>query len=146
MGFVNQLIEDGIKDSSSASFFISLSVIFCGCIFNWFILSPLKEPFLRYDIKFSPLIFIFISIFLIYLWRFNNFLFKGTFSFLLLNFSYYIWFLVPNSSQIMIQFPLSLRKKSLIIDQGWLEILGPRGIYIKKYKYFKYYVYIIYYK
>lgn len=128
-GFTRQLVEDGIKDSSIAGVFISLRVIFCGCILNWFILSPLKDPFLVFDIKISPLIFIFSSIILICLWGCSNFLFKKGLFFLLLNFSYYIWFLVPGSSQIIIKLPLILSKKSLIIDQGWLEVLGPRGVY-----------------
>lgn len=33
-GFTRQLVEDGIKDSSIAGVFISLRVIFCGCILN----------------------------------------------------------------------------------------------------------------
>lgn len=66
-GFVRQLVEDGVKDSSLAGVLISLSVVFCGCILNWFILRPLKDPFLRFDIKLSPLVFIFLSIILIYL-------------------------------------------------------------------------------
>lgn len=130
-GFVRQLVEDGVKDSSFAGVLISLSVVFCGCILNWFILRPLKDPFLRFDIKLSPLFFIFFSIILIYLWSCSNFLFKGGLFFLLLNFSYYIWFLVPNSRQIIMKLPLILSKKSLMVDQGWLEVLGPSGIYRK---------------
>jgi len=64
-GFMLQLVEDRIKDVSFCGFIMCIRVIISGCVLNWLILSPLKDPFLSFDIKLTPLFLIFSCIFII---------------------------------------------------------------------------------
>jgi len=66
-GFVLQIVEGNKKDVSLCRIFITVGVISGGCLLNWLILIPLKDPFLTYDIKFCPLFFIFLSVVFIFI-------------------------------------------------------------------------------
>merc|ERR1719210_1839820 len=66
-GFVLQIVEGNKKDVSLCRIFITIGVISGGCLLNWLILIPLKDPFLTYEIKFCPLFFIFLSVVFIFI-------------------------------------------------------------------------------
>lgn len=49
-----------------------------------------------------------------------------------------MWFIVPLSTQVYIKYPITLGVYSLILmDQGWLEILGPQGVFSSLFSAFK---------
>lgn len=109
---------------------LSLGAITRGAILNWFIFQPLIHPTLFFYIKQLPLILTLAGIVLaLYFFRPSNSpalsITLPTFYFITVS----IWFITPLSTQPIIK-PIFTSGKLIlnIIDQGWLEILGPSGI------------------
>jgi len=130
ISFNIQYVEDNTLDNTIPILFLRLGAIFGGCLINWFFLRPVVEPTLRYFIKLLAFIVTILGGFIIYFTIFFNF------SLSLNNKinhdrSAYIWFIVPISTQIILDFPYKLSKYNLfMLDQGWIEIFGAQGIFL----------------
>lgn len=135
-----QYVDDSTIDNTSPIVMLSLGAIFGGALINWVLLAPIMEPVLSYSIKMLAFVVtIFGGAFVCTLVRL-----KGSLALnikLAHNRRAYMWFITPISSQIIMQLPFFLGRSNLkIIDQGWIEVTGGRGVFcvvsriLKKYQ------------
>nr|YP_009871078.1 NADH dehydrogenase subunit 5 [Phascolosoma similis]QKS32590.1 NADH dehydrogenase subunit 5 [Phascolosoma similis] len=110
---------------------LTLFAVTSGALFNW-ILMPMPSPVsIPGHIKLIPL---FVTLWGAYLtWMFNTFLIisKNTLlqTPLIINWLSSMWFFTPLSTQPPTFFFLqSVKKFTMSMDQGWLELLGPQGL------------------
>ena len=98
-----------------------------GCIFNWLLIFPIEEQFIDLKLKLFTLCIINIRLlFIYYNLNLNIYIFIYNY---LLRFNSNIWFITYRSSQFIIKYPLLLGLINIkFIDEGWNEIVGPRGI------------------
>ena len=82
--------------------------------------------------------------FIIYIIIFFNFSISNNIKFIH-NITSYMWFIVPISTQIILNFPFKIGKFNLILlDIGWVELFGAQGVFIFLYKVFTKYQVIQY--
>ena len=136
ISFSLQYTRDNYLDNTIPIILLSLGGIFIGCIINWIFLIPLIDPILNHFIKLIAFLVTIIGGFIIYFRIFFNFSVSKNIK-LLNNVRSYIWFIVPMSTQIILNFPFKVSKFNLIlIDIGWIEFIGAQGIFTFLYKIF----------
>ena len=110
--------------------FLTRGTIIRGAILNWFRFNFLPEPILPHHIKLLPIIITFIGVYIAFVvtTKLDAFNIPAPLSF---RFNRTIWFLYPLTSQGIIPLPLKTSHTILIIiDNGWLELLGRQGIFM----------------
>ena len=108
---------------------LSLGAIIRGSIINWILIFPNTHPILPPHIINLPLLIVIIGIFIIILSINNYYSVRNNFP-LFYYFLSLIWFMVPLSTQNILNTPLSLSKYIYkLTDNGWNEILGGKGIH-----------------
>jgi len=125
---VNYISENN-KYNLVPIFILSFFSVFRGGVFNWFIF-PYFECFIRIIIK-NILLIILVRLFCLYMKLIEyNFIMWIKLSFII-NFLNNILFLNYLRGQIIIYYLFKNRNKIFIrLDQGWIELIGPKGIYI----------------
>jgi hypothetical protein len=100
-----------------------------GCLINWLIIYPFEDPCIPTYFKLLALVLTLLGGYLSYIFI----IFYSCIRISLLFFcriNSFMWFIVPLSTQVYIKYPITLGVYSLIlIDQGWLEVLGPQGFF-----------------
>ena len=134
-----QYINENTLDNTFPICILALGGVVRGCLLNWIFIVPAIEPSLGHNIKLIPfLLTLFGAIFL-----YNLIILTNSFTFynkLTHDFSSFMWFISPMSSQMVLTLPFQTSKYSLIlIDQGWVEISGAQGLFLRIQKtFFKY--------
>lgn len=136
IGFNTQYVSDNRLDNTIPIILLRLGGIFLGCFINWFFMSPLTDPVLNYFIKISAFVVTILGGILIYIVIFFNFSVSKNIK-LIHNMRAYIWFIVPASTQILLNLPFKAGKLNLaLLDQGWVEVFGAQGVFTLLHKIF----------
>ena len=122
-----QITTDQDKNTTTPIIFLTSGAIARGATLNWIILAPLAEPFLPSRLKWSPFILTLLGGFIAYLVSTQPLSIWIKLP-SVHNANALIWFLVPLSTQFILNPTLKLNHLLLkVVDQGWIELMGGQG-------------------
>lgn len=116
---------------------LCLGAVLGGCLINWLIIYPFEDPCIPTYFKLLALVLTLLGGYLSYILIISHFS-ASIIVLFLCRINSFMWFIVPLSTQVYIKYPITLGVYSLIlIDQGWLEVLGPQGVFSSLFSGFK---------
>jgi len=116
---------------------LCLGAVLGGSLINWLIIYPFEDPCIPTYFKLLALMLTLLGGYIGYIFIISYFSIS-IFALFFCRINSFIWFIVPLSTQVYIKYPISLGVYSLILmDQGWLEILGPQGVFSSLFSAFK---------
>jgi len=121
--------NDNRHNNTQPIIILCAGAVLGGCLINWLIIYPFEDPCIPTYFKLLALVLTLLGGYLSYIFI----IFYSCIRISLLFFcriNSFMWFIVPLSTQVYIKYPITLGVYSLIlIDQGWLEVLGPQGFF-----------------
>jgi len=139
MGSSFHINSDNSVYNTSPIIILCLGAIFGGCRINWMLIYPFEDPCIPAYFKLLALVITLLGGYLSYRITTTYSCITVYFpSFLHIN--SFMWFMVPLSTQVYLRYPIFLGKYNLmLVDQGWLEVIGSQGAFLIIKKFFKKY-------
>jgi len=139
IGFSFHLNNDNNIYNTSPIIILCLGAIFGGCIINWILIYPFEDPCIPVYFKLLALIVTLLGGYLSFYITTLHSCFSVYLPFLF-HINSFIWFMVPLSTQAYLRYSMFLGKCNLVLtDQGWIEVIGPKGVFLTIKKSFKKY-------
>jgi hypothetical protein len=124
--------NDNDIECSKPIFFLTFNALTVGTILNWSLISPSLHPNLPLPWKLIPLILI--SLAIILTWTIQTYRSQQNSNLISYNIIHLnitsIWQITPISSQhVAKSFMVAANTTTKLNDHGWLEFIGPQGIF-----------------